>query len=85
MIYFQDAKPGDPHYEALQYCALRGFLQPSEWQAHLSRPVRDAQAARWIEKAGVGKPAGYVAGQTTRGELLEALYAKMQDLRGTKP
>lgn len=77
LIYFQDAKPGDAHYAALQYLALRGYVRPSEWQAHLEKPVTEAQAAAWIAKAGGGAPEGYAPGRTTRGELLEMLYARV--------
>jgi len=74
LIYFQDAQPGDPHYEALQFLALRGFYRPSQWQAKLNDPVPDGVAAEWIERANAERPPGYVPGKTTRGELLDMLY-----------
>jgi hypothetical protein len=78
LIYFQDARPGDQHYEALQLLALRGFLDISEWQANLEQPVKEAIASRWIRQAAAGKPESYQPGKTTRGELLEALYRRLR-------
>ncbi len=77
LIYFQDAKPGDDDYEALQYFALRGFYRPSQWQAQLHKPVPADVAAGWIDRAGVGRPPQYKPGTTTRGQLLRALYDRV--------
>ncbi|MFC1537739.1 FAD-dependent oxidoreductase [Gemmatimonadota bacterium] len=79
LIYFEDTVPGDVHYEALQFFALRGFLRDS-WQAGLDRVVDGKTAGDWIAWAGVGIPEGYVAGHTTRGELLGMLYEKVSRL-----
>ena len=46
LIYFQDLKPGDPHYEAIQFWAVRGLV-PNGWQAGASKPVDEALAKQW--------------------------------------
>ena len=74
LIYFKDANPGDPSYEALQFFALRGFYRPEEWEAKLDEPVPDETARKWMAWTGVEKPQMYAAGKTTRGALLSALY-----------
>ena len=79
LIYFEDAVPGDARYEALQFFALRGFLRDS-WQAGLDRVVDEKTAGDWIAWAGMGRPDGFVAGTTKRGELLEMLYSKISRL-----
>ncbi|HYW80147.1 MAG TPA: FAD-dependent oxidoreductase, partial [Thermoguttaceae bacterium] len=73
LVYFQDAKPGDAHYDALQYFALRGFFGPEQWQAKLDQPATEKIAEEWSQKAGVDKPTDYAPGKTTRGELLAML------------
>jgi hypothetical protein len=79
LIYFKDAKPGDEHYEALQFFALRGFYG-DEWQAKLNEPATKEMASKWIEWAGVGKPRECEAGRTTRGKLLDMLYERVMKL-----
>jgi len=64
LIYLRDVEPGDAHYEALQFFALRGFYRDS-WQADLNRPVPADIGSKWITWAAVGKPEAYVAGKTT--------------------
>jgi hypothetical protein len=76
LIYFEDVGPDSSHYEALQFLALRGFLEPSEWKARLNSPVETTTAHRWIARAGVKGPESYEPGRTTRGELLSAIYRK---------
>lgn len=76
LIYFRDAGPGDEHYEVLQHFALKGFYGASQWQAKLGEVVPEDVAADWIRRAGVGRPKEYRPGQTTRGELLDALYRR---------
>ena len=73
LVYFQDTAPGDDHYEALQFFALRGFFRPSQWQAKLGDGVSESVAADWIKWSGVGRPPQYTPGKTTRGQLLDAL------------
>ena len=80
LIHFSDAQPGDPHFEALQFFALRGFLGPDQWLAMLRQPVGNATAEQWIRAAGAGRPPQYVAQQTTRGELLDLLYQRVVKL-----
>lgn len=76
LVYFQDARPGDPHYQALQFFALRGFVP--EWQARLGQAVSDRDASDWIARAGVSAPAEYRRGKTTRGELLSMLHEALK-------
>lgn len=76
LIYFKDAKPGDKHYEALQFFALRGFYG-NAWEAKLNEPVPEDIASRWIEWAGIKKPRAYSVGRTTSGELLSMLYSQV--------
>ena len=84
LIYFKDLKPGDAHYEAAQFFAVRKFLGPDSWEARMKERVSDADAKQWIQWAGVGAPPAYKAGKTTRGELLDALYALVQRLPAEK-
>jgi len=76
LMYFNDAGPGDDHYEVLQYFALRGFLG-DVWQARLNQPVSDATARTWADRAGANLPQGYSPGQTTRGAYLDLLYRQI--------
>ncbi|MCX7045769.1 MAG: FAD-dependent oxidoreductase [Candidatus Sumerlaeota bacterium] len=72
LIYFSDLKPGDPHFTAVQWFGLRGWLP--DWKASLNEPVSEKDAVRWIKESSVAKPASYQPGKTTRGELLGALF-----------
>ncbi len=74
LVYFQDARPGDDGFEALQFFALRGLYRPTEWQAKLGEAVPEKVAEDWIARAGRGRPKGYRPGKTTRGQLLQMLY-----------
>lgn len=78
LIYFEDARPGDPHYEALQLLSLRGALEHEDWRARLGEPASAELAAKWAERLKVAIPAGFAAGKTTRGELLEGLLAAVE-------
>ena len=80
LIYFQDVKPGDDHYEALQFFALRGFFGTDQWEATLNRTVSGNTAKQWIHWTRVDKPKTYIPGKTTRGELLDMLYQKVLSL-----
>jgi hypothetical protein len=71
LVYFEDARPGQVHFEALQLLALRGVV--TEWRAELVRPVDAGTAARWLQAAGVAGRVEYAAGQTTRGDLLDRI------------
>ncbi len=77
LIYFRDANPGDPHFEALQFFALRGFLGNDQWDAKLNDTVDSKTANQWIKRCGVKMD--YDAG-TTRGELLGQLYDYVKQL-----
>lgn len=76
LIYFKDAKPGDEHYEALQFFALRGFYEDA-WEAKLKESATKEIASKWIKWAGVNKPREYKTGRTTTGELLDMLYDRV--------
>ncbi|MBI1388197.1 MAG: FAD-dependent oxidoreductase [bacterium] len=78
LIYFEDAKPGDDHYKALQYFALRGFFPMNEWNAELGKPVSGVRANQWLLWTKAPQSIHYLPGVTTRGELLTALYHYVQ-------
>jgi len=79
LIYFGDAPPGGKHYEALQFFALRGFFAMTSWEARLKDPLTESVATRWIRRAGV-EPPKHTVDETTRGELLDQLYDRVQQL-----
>ncbi len=85
LIYFEDARPGDKHYEALQLLALRGAVEGEDWKARLGEPAPAELADKWASRLGVTVPAGFVAGKTTRGELLEGLLAAVDNLAAEHP
>ncbi len=70
LMYFNDAGPGHPHYAAIQYFGLRGFLE--DWAAEPDEPVSEETAEAWMDAAGAEAP--YEPGVTARGEFLSALY-----------
>ena len=75
LIYFSDVTPMHKHFEAAQHFGLRGWLP--DWTARLDEMVTAEDAAKWIGAIGGQKPAGYVPGKTTRGELLHYLYREL--------
>ncbi len=81
LIHFEDAAPGEEHYEALQFFALRGFLQDQRL-ARLGETVEQETANRWIAGTGTKTPAGYAPGKTSRGQLLDMLYLEVKDMPG---
>jgi hypothetical protein len=66
--YFEDAGPGDEHYEALQRLAVRGVV--TEWKARLEESVNRTTAAEWCERA--GGDVAPIEGEN-RGTFLERL------------
>ena len=75
LIYYRDATPEHPHFEALQYFGLRGLLPG--WNAELDKPVSNADAARWRQAAGVTGDVAFEPGKTTRGAYLTALRQRV--------
>lgn len=73
LSYFEDAAPGDAHYEALQFFALRGFLGTG-YQARLNEPASDEERAQWTSWAGAPGLADF---EGTRGQLLDKLYSEV--------
>ncbi|MEI7731811.1 MAG: FAD-dependent oxidoreductase [Verrucomicrobiota bacterium] len=71
LIYYTDLKPEHPHYAAIQFYGVRGFIPG--WQAEADKPVTAEQAREWVAKSGVAKAPAFQAGRTTRGEFLTAL------------
>lgn len=71
LTYYEDAAPGDDHYEALQFFALRGFLGDS-YQANLDEPVSEDDRGNWTTWAGAPELSTFAG---TRGQLLDNLYA----------
>jgi hypothetical protein len=70
LLHFADARPGDPHFEALQSLGLRGILGTADWHARLADPATEDDARRWSDLAHVTRPDAFRAGRTSRGELL---------------
>ncbi len=73
LSYYEDAAPGDRHYEALQYFALRGFLGEG-YQARLGAPVSDKDRANWTTWANTPDLTRFSG---TRGQLLDKLYSEV--------
>ena len=74
LSYYQDAAPGDAHYEALQFFALRGFLGDS-YRAELDAPVSDEDRANWTTWANTPDLARF---KGARGQLLDKLYSEVR-------
>jgi hypothetical protein len=79
LSYFRDISPGDEHFKAVQFLAVRGFLA-DEREARPDDPVSDELARDWIEAAGVGQPESYEQGVTTRAEMLSILFESLREL-----
>ena len=73
LTYYQDAAPGDAHYEALQFFALRGFLGDS-YEAKLDDPVSDDDRENWTTWANTPDFASFSG---TRGQLLDLIYIEV--------
>ena len=73
LTYYQDAAPGDAHYDALQFFALRGFLGDS-YLASLDESVSDADRANWTTWANTPELASFSG---TRGQLLARIYTEV--------
>ena len=93
LIYFRDVAPGDPHYDALQFFALRGFFSQKSWNARLNEPVTERVANKWLQHALQESLPRIEFGTTTRGDLLDAMYAavlklphdRRRQIRGDQP
>ncbi len=72
LIYYYDVAPEHPAFQAVQYFGVRGFLP--DWSARLDEVITAEDAAKWIDAAGGKWPSEYRQGETTRGEMLQALY-----------
>jgi len=73
LSYFKDAAPGDDHYEALQFFALRGFLGVG-YEANLDAPVSDEDRANWTAWANTPELATFAG---ARGQLLDRIYTEV--------
>lgn len=73
LTYYQDAAPGDAHYEALQFFALRGFLGDS-YEAKLDETVSDEDRANWTAWANRPDLASFSG---TRGQLLDRIFTEV--------
>ena len=73
LTYYEDAAPGDAHYEALQFFALRGFLGTS-YQAKLDEPASDEERANWTAWADTPSLARF---DGSRGQLLDRIYSEV--------
>jgi len=74
LSYYEDSAPGDRHYEALQFFALRGFLGEG-YQADLDAPASDEDRANWSAWANAPDLNRFSG---TRGELLDKLYIEVR-------
>ncbi|MCY3976665.1 MAG: FAD-dependent oxidoreductase [Chloroflexi bacterium] len=70
LTYYEDAAPGDDHYDALQFFALRGFLGDS-YQANLSEQGSDEDRRNWRTWANTPELTTFSG---TRGQLLDRIY-----------
>ena len=75
LTYYEDAAPGDAHYHALQYFALRGLLGDS-YTANLNQPVSDEDRATWTTGTNTPELADF---HGTRGQLLDAMHGIVSD------
>jgi len=73
LTYYEDAAPGDPNYEALQYFALRGFLGDG-YRAKLDELVSDNDRVQWTTWANTPELADL---EGTRGQLLDRMYSEV--------
>ena len=73
LSYYEDAAPGDDHYDALQFFALRGFLGDS-YQANLDEPVSDEDRSNWTNWANTPNLATFAG---ARGQLLDRIYSEV--------
>ena len=73
LSYYSDAAPGDDHYEALQFFALRGFLEDS-YEAKLDQQVSVDDRRKWTTWADTPDLADFSG---TRGQLLDRIYAQV--------
>ena len=73
LTYYEDAAPGDDHYEALQFFALRGFLGAG-YEARLDEPVSDEDRENWTTWAKTPELAGFSG---TRGQLLARIHTEV--------
>jgi hypothetical protein len=71
LIYFEDASPDHPHFEALQFFSVRGFVP--EWEARLDDSISEETLNEWVDACGVDHM-NVSAKETTRGEVLQRLY-----------
>lgn len=79
LVYFQDAKPEDHYFKALQFCALQGVMGEVPQKAQLNQPVSKEIAQQWIENAQLKHLKFTVEADTTRGELLSQIYGAKFD------
>jgi hypothetical protein len=82
LIHYTDVTPAHPHFAALQFFGVRGFIPG--WAASADRPVSEGDAANWAKWAGVEKAPEYQAGVTTRGAFLSALLEAAMKLPAEK-
>ena len=73
LTFFEDSAPGDSHYEALQYLALRGFLGDS-YQANLDEPVSAEDRCNWTTWANTPDLSSFSG---ARGQLLDKIFTEM--------
>lgn len=72
LCYFRDMKPADPHFQVVQFLALRGVLDPDAWLARPGDAPSQADLARWSDLAGANIAA------PTRAEMMEKLDERLR-------
>ncbi|WP_165075591.1 FAD-dependent oxidoreductase [Paludisphaera rhizosphaerae] len=71
LMYFQDMKPGDPHFAAVQALALQGWLDADSWLARPNEKPSADELKRWWELFGVGGNVPLEIRAATRAEALD--------------
>lgn len=80
LIYFEDLVPENPHFEAVQFFALRGFFPPDRWQARVDEPVSEQLVKDWKRVLSFDFKAAHVPGETTLGEILDSMFRHVLNL-----
>jgi hypothetical protein len=75
LMYFEDVQVTHPHFEALQFLALRGIV--TDWKARLDEPISQQEISQWKQKIKISLPA---MTSLTRGQYLQQVYEKIKHL-----
>ncbi|AMV40302.1 FAD dependent oxidoreductase [Planctomyces sp. SH-PL62] len=78
LMFFRDAKPGDPHFEAVQRLALLGYLGADAWLARPDQKPTEVEARDWLGRSGLAGTTVEQALDLTRGELLARIWESLR-------